>query len=87
MTVPDGLGREHEAPEPKGNRRRDARLVVTGVLIALAVWFALANTQEVKIRFWVVSTRSPVVTALAIAAAFGAGIGLLLGRRFRRPSP
>jgi uncharacterized integral membrane protein len=56
------------------------------VLLALAVWFALANTQQVKIRFWVVDTRSPIVAALAIAAVFGGGIGALLGRRFRRPS-
>jgi uncharacterized integral membrane protein len=60
--------------------------VVSGVLLALGIWFAVANTQEVKIHFWVVSTRSPVVTALVIAAVFGAGIGLLVGRRFRRPS-
>jgi uncharacterized integral membrane protein len=61
-------------------------LVATGVLLALGVWFALANTQQVKIRFWVVDTRSPIVAALAIAAVFGGGIGALLGRRFRRPS-
>ena len=60
--------------------------VATGVLLALGVWFALANTQEVKIRFWVVDTRSPVVAALVIAAVFGAGIGALLARHSaRRP--
>jgi uncharacterized integral membrane protein len=85
MTVPHEPGEEFDAPEPT-SRRRDARLVVTGVLVALGVWFAVANTQEVKIRFWFVSTRSPVVTALVIAALFGAAIGLLIGRRWRRPS-
>jgi uncharacterized integral membrane protein len=85
MTVPHEPGEEFDAPEPT-NRRRDARMVVTGVLVALGVWFAVANTQEVKIRFWFVSTRSPVVTALVIAALFGAAIGLLVGRRWRRPS-
>jgi uncharacterized integral membrane protein len=85
MTVPrdPAIG---EGPEPAGGRRRDFRLVLTGVLLALGVWFALANTQEVKIRFWVVDTKSPVVAALAIAAVFGGGIGALLARRFRRPS-
>jgi uncharacterized integral membrane protein len=85
MTIPHDPGDEFES-EPRTNRRRDARLVVTGVLVALGVWFAVANTQEVKIRFWFVSTRSPVVTALVVAAVLGAGIGLLVGRRFRRPS-
>jgi uncharacterized integral membrane protein len=84
VTVPHDPGLDPGTPEPTGNRRRDVRLVATGILLALGIWFALANTQEVKIRFWFVSTRSPVVTALAIAAVFGAGIGLLVGRRFRR---
>jgi uncharacterized integral membrane protein len=85
MTVPHDPGGD-EAPEAVGGRRRDFRLIATGVLLALGVWFALANTQQVKIRFWVVDTRSPIVAALAIAAVFGGGIGALLGRRFRRPS-
>jgi uncharacterized integral membrane protein len=76
---------EPSAPEPS-RRRRDVRLVVTGVLLALGVWFALANTQDVRIRFWVVTTHSPVVSALAIAAVLGLGIGLLVGRRSRRSS-
>ncbi|MGH9007624.1 MAG: lipopolysaccharide assembly protein LapA domain-containing protein [Thermoplasmata archaeon] len=88
MALPHDLGDEHgDSPERASTRRRDVRLVVTGILFALGVWFALANTQEVKIRFWFVSTRSPVVTALAIAAVFGAGLGLLVGRRFRGRRP
>jgi uncharacterized integral membrane protein len=74
------------SPPERARRRRDLRLVTTGVLLALGVWFALANTQDVKIRFWVVTTNSPVVSALAIAAVLGAGIGLLVGRRSRRSS-
>ena len=90
MTVPDDPGEgQSTEPVPRG-RSRDLRLVATGVLLALGVWFALANTQEVKIRFWVVDTRSPVVAALVIAAVFGAGIGALLARhsaRFPRGGP
>jgi uncharacterized integral membrane protein len=85
VTVPSDPGLDPGTPEPRGNRRRDVRLVATGILFALGVWFALANTQEVKIRFWLVTTRTPVVSALAITAALGIGIGLLVGRRFRRP--
>jgi uncharacterized integral membrane protein len=76
---------DESTPKEPPNRRRDVRLVLSGILLALGVWFALANTQQVRIHFWVVSTRSPVVGALAISAAFGVAIGLLLGRHFRRP--
>jgi uncharacterized integral membrane protein len=86
MTVPHEFD-EHQVAEPTpGGRRRDARLVLSGVLTVLVVWFALANTQDVKIHFWFVSTRSPIIAALAIAGACGAGIGALLGRRSRRSS-
>jgi uncharacterized integral membrane protein len=84
--MPDQPTPGEPSPPPSSHRRRDVRLVTTGVLLALGVWFALANTQDVKIRFWIVTTHSPVVSALAIAAAFGLGIGLLVGRRSRRSS-
>lgn len=86
MSFPHDPEVERSQPEPSGNRRRDIRLVVLGVLLALGIWFALANTEDVKIRFWVVTTRTPVVSALAIAAVFGVALGVLFGRRFRRPS-
>jgi uncharacterized integral membrane protein len=86
MSFPSDPEAEHPQPQPSGNRRRDVRLVVSGLVLALGVWFALANTQEVRIHFWVVSTRTPVVSALAITAVFGVALGLLVGRRWRRPS-
>lgn len=86
MSYPRDPQTEQSEPEPSGNRRRDARLVVMGILLVLVVWFALANTQDVKIRFWLVTTRTPVVSALAIAAVLGAAVGLLVTRRRRRPS-
>jgi hypothetical protein len=85
MSFPRDPEGEHSQPEPSGNRRRDIRLVVSGVVLALGIWFALANTEDVKIKFWVVTTRTPVVSALGIAAVLGVALGLLLGRRFRRP--
>lgn len=85
------ISRDHGAGEPPSeptrSRSRDARLVVSGILAALGVWFAVANTTEIRVHFWLVSTRTPVVVALVVAAALGVGIGLLAGRRFRRPSP
>ena len=84
--MPDQPEPGEPSPPESTSRRRDLRLIITGVLLALGVWFALANTRDVKIRFWVVTTTSPVVSALAIAAALGAGIGILVGRRFRRSS-
>jgi hypothetical protein len=86
MSLPGDPQGEHREPEPSAGRRRDARLVLTGVLLALVIWFALANTQDVRIRFWIVSTKTPVVSALAIATALGVSVGLLVARRFRRPS-
>ena len=87
MTVPHEFDEDQVAEHTPAGRRRDARLVLTGVLTVLVVWFALANTQAVRIHFWFVSTRSPIIAALAIAVVFGAGIGALLGRRSRRSSP
>jgi len=87
MTVPHEFDEGQVAEPTPRDRRRDARLVLTGVLTVLVVWFALVNTQDVKIHFWLMSTRSPIIVALAIAGAFGAGIGALLGRRSRRSSP
>ncbi len=84
MALPEDSNEPTASPEPTSHRRRDLRLVTTGVLLALGVWFAVANTQAVTIRFWLVSTRTPLVSALAIAAVFGAGIGILATRRFRR---
>lgn len=97
MTVPRDQGADEptperprtpepsKSPEPPRTRSRDVRLVVTGILLALGVWFAVANTTEVRIHFWLASTRTPVVVALVIAALIGVAVGLLLGRRFRRP--
>jgi uncharacterized integral membrane protein len=84
MALPGGLPEGPEATEPAPRRRRDLRLIGTGVLLGLGAWFALVNTQDVKIRFWLVTTRTPVVSALVIAFVLGVGLGALVVRRFRR---
>ncbi len=83
MAMPQQPDESSASPKSR-SRRRTLWLVATGVLLALGIWFALANTREVAIQFWVVTTRTSVVSALAIAAALGFGIGFLVARRSRR---
>lgn len=65
------------------DRRRDARLVSTGVAAVLLVWFALANLQDVEIHFWVVSTKSPLIVVVAISVLLGSLVSVLLSRFVR----
>ena len=43
-----------------------------GVVLAVLVWFALSNRNEVKVDFLVVDTKVRLVYALAFSAALGA---------------
>lgn len=74
-------GGEHPAPR---DRRRDVRLVLSGVAAVLLVWFALANLQDVTIHFWVTTTRSPLIVVIVISGVLGAAIALALSRMSRR---
>lgn len=74
-------GAHHPAPR---DRRRDARLVLTGVVAVLLVWFALANLTTVPITFWVSTSRAPLILVIVISGVLGAAIALLLTRRSRR---
>ena len=70
---------------PEGrDRRRDVRLVASGVVAVLLVWFALSNLQDVQIHFWVHTTKAPLVVVVAIAVALGAGVLVLVSRFTRR---
>jgi uncharacterized integral membrane protein len=88
-----------ESPEPgeeperaaRVGHRRDARLVAGGMAVVLLVWFALVNRQDVRVHFWVVSAKAPVIAVVVIAGVFGAAIAALAvwrsaGRR-RRGQP
>ncbi|MGH8980777.1 MAG: lipopolysaccharide assembly protein LapA domain-containing protein [Acidimicrobiales bacterium] len=63
---------------------RDARLVLTGISVVLLVWFALANLQGVRIRFWVTAAHAPLIVVIAISGVLGALVSGLLSRAARR---
>ena len=69
------------------DRRRDTRLVATGVVAVLLLWFALDNLQSVKIQFWVHTTRAPLIVVVAIAVALGAAVVLLVSRFTKKRPP
>ncbi len=73
--------------KPPRDRGRDARLVLTGVLGVLLVWFAIANLQDVPIHFWVTSTRASLIVVIIISGALGALVAQLAGRARRRHRP
>ncbi|MFF7638341.1 LapA family protein [Kitasatospora sp. NPDC008050] len=58
------------------------RLIAGVVLFALALWFLLANLNNVKIQFWVFTVTAPLWIALAATLLIGGVIGYLFkGRR------
>jgi uncharacterized integral membrane protein len=65
---------------PGRDRRRDARLVLTGVVAVLLVWFALINLQDVQIHFWLTSAKSPLIVVIVISGVLGVAIALLSRR-------
>lgn len=75
---------EVDERKPPRDRKRDVRIVVMGIIAVLFVWFAVANTQEVKVHFWVDSARAPVIVVIVIAGLLGVGVGVLVDRRRSR---
>lgn len=66
------------APEKDG---APVRLIVNLVLVGLLVWWILVNREDVTVSFIVLTTQMSLWLALSIAAAVGALIGFLAGRR------
>lgn len=80
---PSGANASGTAPQGGGrDRRRDARMVLTGILAVLLIWFAFANLQDVKINFWVWTSRSPLIVVIVVAGLLGALVAILA--RFQR---
>jgi len=82
--VSDVMGPEDDRQPASRDRRRDVRLVLTGVVAVVLAWFALINLQDVRIHFWLMSTRSPLIVVIAVSGVLGAAAALLLSRIARR---
>jgi uncharacterized integral membrane protein len=79
---PGGYGSDPSRPAPR-DRRRDLRLVVSGVVGVLLIWFAFANLQDVTIHFWVSSSRAPLIVVVVISALLGMATWALISRSRR----
>lgn len=66
------------------DRRHQASLVGVAIATALLVWFALANLNNVRIDFWVVSREAPLILVIVISGLLGALITALVMRRRSR---
>jgi uncharacterized integral membrane protein len=66
---------------PHRDRRRDARMVTTGILAALLLWFAFANLQNVTIDFWLWSAKAPLILVIVISGLLGAFLAMMARRR------
>ena len=71
-----------ELPTP-ARKQRGMRFYVTIAAFVLAAIFILQNTQEVNVKFFFSTSRTPLIFALLLAAVLGFIIGLALPR-FRR---
>ncbi|GAA2146596.1 LapA family protein [Glycomyces algeriensis] len=57
------------------------RLIVAGVIIALAVWFILANTEAVSVKLWLFKVETPMWIMITVVFLAGWAVGALLRRR------
>ncbi|MEZ5380853.1 MAG: lipopolysaccharide assembly protein LapA domain-containing protein [Microthrixaceae bacterium] len=56
----------------------------SGLLAILLLWFVLANTQSVEVRWLFMSKDAPLFLVLALTALLSSLITLLMSRRGRR---
>jgi uncharacterized integral membrane protein len=73
-------------PDPKSlesapRRRLGARHVLIAVVVALLAWFALANLDEVSVRFLFAEHRAPLIVVIAVSTAWGGALMALVSWR------
>jgi uncharacterized integral membrane protein len=69
---------------PKRGARVPAKVIVTLVILAAALWFIFANTQDVKVRLWVPTVSAPMWLVLLVTFVVGMLLGLITPRLMRR---
>lgn len=88
MTQWDQAPNGEQPAQPDRGRGREVRLVVTGVAVVLLAWFAFANLQAVRIRFWLTTAHAPLILVIVISGVLGAlvpGVWSRVARRRRPP--
>jgi uncharacterized integral membrane protein len=69
---------------PKRGVRVPPRVIVSLLILAAALWFIFANTQDVKIRLWVPTVSAPMWLVLLVTFVAGMLLGLITPRLMRR---
>jgi uncharacterized integral membrane protein len=66
-------------PRARGDQRNWKAIlgVAGGVLL---VWFIIANSRQVEVTWWVLSTSTSLVVVILVSALLGAGITYVLTR-------
>lgn len=82
-TQPPSVPPPADEPSPR-DRRLQTRVVLGGITLVLLIWFAVANLQDVRIRFWVTTTAAPLIVVIVISGALGAAASALWARSRRR---
>jgi uncharacterized integral membrane protein len=60
--------------------------LIGAVVVALVIWFAVANNQKVTVDWFLVETSSPLFLVILLSAVLGAVADRLIRwRRARRP--
>ena len=80
----DPMSLEDEHPPAPRDRKRDARLVATGVVAVLLVWFALSTSRMCGSTSGLTSTKAPLIVVIVVAGVLGAAVGGLVSLMSRR---
>jgi uncharacterized integral membrane protein len=73
-----------EAARPRQRQRPPARLVVAAIAGVLVLWFAIVNSQRVKVDYIITERESRLIFVILGSALLGALAGALLRRARRR---